>query len=253
MTMPSPLDSVDPTRYSAGIVAHRGQPHSALIHDRAAVAIIGMSIGAVITGRQIKRAEARLYPVGLIGVLHPYVGGQMGENIPHMIAIAVADHFDEAVPVPGPVTLQFGYDGIESRMKGWLPAQDPNALPTLFSCQPLIHPLAKLSDIHMQRLGGLRAGAIAVKAAQIAQIGDVEFQQAPTASVLEAQQACEEGMNATVPVTGFQPVPKMPCPQEPFRKQWGAAETSGPWFGHPCAPSRISSWETPKKRHARSK
>jgi len=71
--LPTPLNTVDPARDGAGIVAKRGQPNSALLHDRAAVAKIGMSIGLVIAGRQIERAEARLYPARLIRILDPDV------------------------------------------------------------------------------------------------------------------------------------------------------------------------------------
>lgn len=114
---PTLLNTIDPTRDSAGVVAERGQPHSAFLHDRAAVAVIRVSIGLVIAGRQIERAEARLHPACLVRILDPDGRGQAGKNLPHALAKAIADHFDETVPVPGPVTLQFGDDGIEPRMK----------------------------------------------------------------------------------------------------------------------------------------
>jgi hypothetical protein len=76
-------------------------------------------------------------------------------------------------------------------MKGWLAAQNSNALPFYAPAQALIEKRLDRFEWHIRFTGRLGAGTIAVAAFQIATVGNIDFHKTVASGKLSPQQSCD--------------------------------------------------------------
>ena len=176
-------NTIDAAGNGTWVITLGGQPQAAVFDDTAAAAEIGEAVAVPVDRCRVERSEKALSII-LEGIFDDNPRRQRGQ-CPSYLPTAAVRANDDPQPriVIGPIGLQQAEYRIEFRVQGGFPAEQPDPAPANAGGHAVDQKSFHLRHRHVNRGRRLGAGTIAIEAAQIAAIGDVDLN--PLAAALK--------------------------------------------------------------------